>query len=217
MSQYEKPLKTIILIHGLSRRREDMWFMERRLRRLLPGYPIFRFGYKSTQWTIAQMVAALSEYIKKVAPDGEVYFVGHSLGGLLVRKLACDWDGQASLKRLIALGSPVHGSKMARFARRIPPIRFALGIGLSELCSWEPFESPIETGTIIGCANRRFGFNPFFGEDNDGLVTVSEATLLDAKDTARVFVFHGLFPLSRRAAQLSARFIRCGSFSEQLD
>lgn len=214
MSEFEKPLKTIILVHGLSRRREDMWFFERRLKRLLPGYAVYRFGYKSAQLTIEEMVAQLSEYTKQVASDGEVYFIGHSLGGLLVRRLACNWDGKARLMRLVTLGSPLNGSKMARFAQRVPVLRFALGRGLSDLSNFMPFESPIETGTIVGSTNNRFGLNPFFGEDNDGLVTVSEAALSSAKDSANIFVFHGLFPLSRRAAELSARFIESGSFNK---
>lgn len=203
-----------ILLHGLGRSRHDMFLLAPRLRRLLPETTVHLFEYHSRKLALHEIVDQLGDFIGQTCPGEPVSFVGHSLGGIVVRALDLRGGAPAPLHRLVTLGSPHGGAQIAALLNRFRPFRALFGPVLNDLGALALDETPreLEIGCLVGSGYTRLGFLPFFGEDNDGLVTVREAHFPGARDTARRFVVHGLFCFSAWAARLSSQFLRTGAF-----
>lgn len=205
-----------ILVHGLGRSRFDMILLARRLSKLLPETKIHTFDYPSRKISLAQMTEELNDFVAQATKGAPVSFIGHSLGGIVVRALDQRGDTAAPLQRLVTLGSPHGGATIAAALCRYSPFRALFGPILTELGTLSLAETPrqLEIGCIVGALNSRFGFLPIFGEDNDGLVLVREAHLSSSRDSVQRAIFHGLFPFSAEAARLSATFLQHGSFEK---
>ena len=203
-----------ILVHGLARSRHDMFLLAPRLRRALPETRLHIFDYRSRRLTLEQIVEQLALFVGQRAGGEPVSFVGHSLGGIVVRALDARGDAPAPLHRLVTLGSPHAGASIAALLNRARPFRAIFGPVLAQLADLQLPEQPkqISIGCVVGSGGSRLGFMPLFGEDNDGIVTVSEATLGSAEAHAKRFMLHALFPFSSEAARLSALFLRKGNF-----
>jgi pimeloyl-ACP methyl ester carboxylesterase len=204
----------IILVHGLTRTRFDMLLLERRLRDRLPHSQIHRFGYRSRKLSLMEATKQLCDFVHTITTTDPVSFVGHSLGGILVRALDAAGHCKPPLHRLVTLGSPHGGAKVARYAQRYRIAHAICGPILEELEPLPLARAPrqLEIGCLVGATRTRFGFFPILGEDNDGLVCVREAHLGSSREAKELFVFHALFPFSARVADLSARFLEHGSF-----
>lgn len=204
----------IVLVHGLSRSKIDMLLMERRLRSRLPNAHVYRFGYRSRKLSLTAAAAELCDFVHDITTSEPVSFVGHSLGGIIVRALDASGTCKAPLHRLVTLGSPHGGAKMAKLTERFKVVRAICGPVLQDLGAPALLEAPrqLEIACLVGATQTRFGFFPLLGEDNDGLVCVREAHLASSRAARELFVFHALFPFSARAADLSARFLEHGTW-----
>ena len=209
------PAPHTVLIHGLGRSRHDMWLLARRLRKLIPETSVHAFDYHSRRIPLAAAVEQLDAFIAARTRGEPVSFIGHSLGGIVARALDLRGNTSAPLKRLVTLGSPHQGALIARTLNPYRPARVIFGPVLEELGSLSLEQTPkqLEIGCVVGALNSRWGFVPLFREDNDGLVLAREAVLASSTDTVYRPIFHGLFPFSSQAAELSARFLRTGRFA----
>lgn len=205
----------VVLVHGLGRSRHDMFLLAPRLRRALPQSTIHVFDYSSRSQTLAESKAQLADFIEKNIGESPVSFVGHSLGGIVVRALDDSNLFKAKLHRLVTLGSPHNGAVIAKYLNRYATMRSLFGPVLEELGSLNLPASTrqLEVGCIIGVTSTRFGFLPVLGGDNDGLVRADEALLSSCSAHTSLFSFHGLMPFSKKIALLSARFLSSGSFN----
>ena len=204
-----------LLVHGFTRSRYDMMLMSRRLQKLLPDTTTHIFGYRSRRLSIQEAANELAHFVADVTRGEQVSFVGHSLGGLIVRALDAMEAPPAPMHRLVTLGSPHQGSSMARFLSRWPPLRSIGGPVFQELGvpQLPTRTSAVQVGCIIGASGTRVGFLPLLKGDNDGLVSVEEAIFPACVSEIRIPVFHGFFPFSTTATRLTARFLERGSFA----
>jgi len=204
----------IVLVHGLGRSRFDMGLMARRLRHQFPGTKVHTFGYPTRQHTLEQATEQLALFVNRITTSEPVSFVGHSLGGIVVRSLDLSDQARAPLHRLVTLGSPHNGATIARVLSRYSVPRGLFGPILSQLgeLNLAPLPRQLEVGCVVGATGIRIGFFPVFGEDNDGLVLVREASLEAAADSISVLAFHGIMPFSKRLSTLAGRFLAEGSF-----
>lgn len=205
----------IVLVHGLGRTRFDMGLMARRLRHHLPESAIHTFGYPTRSLTLEQAAVRLGHFVDSITTSEPVSFVGHSLGGIVVRALdLISGQSRAPLHRLVTLGSPHNGATIARFLAQYKLPRGFFGPILTELGELSLSNTPrqLEIGCIVGATRTRFGFFPVFGADNDGLVLTSEARFPGCRDQISLLSFHGIMPFSNRLSRLSARFLAEGTF-----
>jgi len=204
----------IVLVHGLGRTRFDMGLMARRLRHHLPESAIYTFGYPTRRLTLDQAAAQLGHFVDSITTSEPVSFVGHSLGGIVVRALDLGGQSRAPLHRVVTLGSPHNGATIARFLAQYKLPRGLFGPILTELGELSLSNTPrqLEVGCIIGATRTRFGFFPVFGADNDGLVLTSEASFPGCRDQISLLSFHALMPFGLRLSRLSAKFLSEGSF-----
>ncbi len=203
-----------ILVHGLARSWYDMYLLSRRLSRLLPDTTVHLFDYESRKWPLSEIALRLHDFIAEVSHGEPVSFVGHSMGGIVVRVLDLCEAPATPLHRLVTLGSPHGGALIARVLNRYRPCRAVFGPALEELSGLNLAATPrqLEIGSVVGGTGYRWGFLPLLGEDNDGVVLVREAKQVCAKDTYTVCALHAYMPFSGRIAGLCARFLETGSF-----
>jgi pimeloyl-ACP methyl ester carboxylesterase len=203
-----------ILVHGLARSWYDMYLLARRLRRLLPGTTVHLFDYQSRKCSLSELAVRLSDFVADVSRGQPVSFVGHSMGGIVVRALDLRGSTAAPLHRLVTLGSPHGGAAIARMLNRYRACRAVFGPALEELSVLNMDLEPkqLEIGNVVGGTGSRWGFFPLFGEDNDGVVLVREARQVRAKEIHTVCALHAYMPFSSRIAGLCASFLDTGSF-----
>lgn len=106
----------LIFVHGLGGGRGDFLLMSHYL--WLKGRErSYRIKFKRGE-SIDQMVSSLARFIrqvKKVTRATTVEIVAHSLGGLVARAALVEHGLQKSVKTLITLGTPHHGTHAARY------------------------------------------------------------------------------------------------------
>lgn len=106
----------LIFVHGLGGSRGDFLLMSRYL--WLKGRErSYRIKLKGGQ-SLEEMAASLARFIrqvKKATRHKKVEIVAHSLGGLVARAALVEHGLQRSVKTLITLGTPHHGTHPARY------------------------------------------------------------------------------------------------------
>ncbi len=147
----------LVFIHGLYHNPSAWIYFRRRLRR--KGYGrIYAFSYGSWGsdfWEIYQKFESWMKGVERDAADNGILLVGHSLGGLLAKTYAGKQpeSGNASIQRVITLGTPFRGSKMVvfGFGKLAKSLRYQ-GALARELSQYEPaalwpsvaFYSPVD-------------------------------------------------------------------------
>lgn len=106
----------VVCLHGLYHNPSAFWRIRLALGRagisrvLILGYPSFRDDFEAEA---ARLAARLRQLVPPGAP---VCFLGHSLGGLMARRLACEADFCCRTRCIVTLGTPHQGSALARLA-----------------------------------------------------------------------------------------------------
>lgn len=208
----------VILLHAAVVGSSSLNLFGRRLSALgfevlIPPYPNRRLDVEGC----ARHLLPLWRKLASQAAPAYVHLAGHSLGGLVARKLI-SLHQPANLGRLVTLGTPHLGSPLADFFRRFAfyhklfgPVGEDLTTGrdIGELCPWPP---PCPTGLIAGCLD----FGPgtwLLPLASDGTVTRSSAQPYGGHDYALVPATHTTIPFLKRSAALTAAFFRTGSFA----
>lgn len=189
--------------------------MSKRLQRLLPNAQIHRFEYHSRKIHIKDAAKELAFFLKVKNIPGPVSFVGHSLGGIVVRALDAFDLSPAPLHRLVTLGSPHLSATIARRLSQYAVPRKIFGPILTELGELTLPLDPrqLQIGCVVGGLSHRWGYFPPFGEDNDGVVLAREALLPSCQDFTKVTTLHAWMPFSTTSAILAARFLQTGRFA----
>lgn len=154
-----KDQKMVVLIHGLMRTELSMnqlrYFLERQ------GYQVYSYSYPSARGTIHEHALNLNLYVKTLIakhPVNSIYFVTHSLGGIIARD-ALSLLPKQELKNiggLIMLAPPSQGSALAKFSLKVFPLISYFIKPMSELSSDKTAKvhnipiPPVKIGIIAG-------------------------------------------------------------------
>lgn len=201
----------VLLLHGIHM---HSWAMRPLARLLKPhGFEAGVFGYYSVTRRFDVHSRALAD---KVAAhyrrtDAPLHFVGHSLGGLVLRRFAADYP-ELVRGRVVTLGTPHQGSCAAHRVHQLMP--FALGKAYAEALNGSaPAISPdVEWGSIAG--NRPIGLGRVFPLEggNDGTVLVSETETDNLADHIVLPVSHTGMLVDKEVAAQTAYFLLNGCF-----
>jgi pimeloyl-ACP methyl ester carboxylesterase len=217
------PTPTVVLVHGLWMRGPELTLLRLRLRRF--GYRVVLFRYPSTRRTVAEQGHQLGLFLEMLVASsgihGPVHVVGHSLGGLVSLAMLQHAIGKSAgyglVGRVVLLGSPVGGSRVARqFATWGGWARTLLGQSYPAGLDGQ-FPSGAMPSTAVGviAGTLRWGIAwlfPGLSVPNDGLVAVGETRLESAADTLCCRVSHLGLVLSSRVAYQVHHFLRDGCF-----
>lgn len=201
----------VVFLHGIWMTGLDMTLLRRRVRAC--GFATRQFSYPSVRATPRENAARLQRWLAGIEAD-TVHFVAHSLGGLVVRWLLQDFSVQRP-GRIVTLGTPHTGSRVAARAEHRPVLRRVLGASLDQglLGDMPPWNGARELGVIAGTGG--FGVGRFITRLNpphDGTVEVGETRLSGMSDFVTVPSTHlGLLYSAPVARQVCA-FLAGGRF-----
>ncbi len=184
----------VIVLHGLIRTTDSM----RRLGQYLQengDMTAVDFEYASTRRPVAYHAQALAEVIDSLGPQvTDINFVAHSLGNIVVRRYLADQarDGgkiDPRIRRMVMIGPPNQGSKMARVLKRNILFNIIAGSCGQELGGgWDQLKPTLavpdfEFGIIAGGQSNPGRWSNFIlnGPD-DFTVSVEETRLAGAAD-----------------------------------
>lgn len=197
-------MKKVVLVHGLFMPGVIMQFLYRKLKR--QGFAVTMFSYHTLDFE--QGVTKLN---REVSQGGEVYFVGHSLGGLLIRRYFEKYQPYFDDTCIVTIGTPHNGSRVARIVCDktgtliLKKSSQILSQGLASHLS------NVAIGCIVGLKNIGLG-NFFRNGKGDGMVLVDEAILESAKDICYVNYNHTAMIYSKQVVQQIIRFIDTRQF-----
>lgn len=202
----------VVLVHGLWLYGWCMGLIAWRLRRA--GFRTYPFTYRSVRKSLRENALALRAFSDTIE-GGTVHFVGHSLGGVVIRAMLAHCPPPRP-GRVVTLGSPHGGSEVARRLCRRAWARLLLGASIADLLRGEPPACDLsrrEVGLIegdlpIGLGRLLFGLRG----PCDGVVARHEAHLPGAADEIVLRVAHTGMLFSRRAATATCQFLRYGHF-----
>jgi len=201
----------VVLVHGLWFGPWSLALLGRRLRRA--GFETTSFRYRSTRASLEQHAGALWSFLRGRG-GRELHFVAHSLGGLVTLQMLAE-HADLPPGRVVLLGSPLRGSRVARKSAALPGNGLLLGAARPGL---ENGYAGLAAGRDIGmiAGSRSLGLGLLLGglgEPGDGTVAVSETRSEKLRDHRVLPVTHTGMLFSREVAKEVLQFLRGGNFT----
>lgn len=209
----------VLLVHGIMRTSRSMRSLEDPLRRM--GFTPVTLDYPSTRFGIPTLA---DEYLGPALtnlherhPGAPVSVVAHSMGGLLLRSLVAR-RRVPTLRRVVLLGTPNHGSEISDRMADWWLYRQLFGPAGEQLCTGERGITPrlpplpVPTGIIAGDRPLHLLLARLLPRPNDSKVTVASTHLAKETDHLVLHEDHDLM-LRKRILHLQvAHFLRRGRF-----
>jgi pimeloyl-ACP methyl ester carboxylesterase len=209
----------VVLLHGIFRGRRSM----EKLARFLGagGYRTLNLDYPSMRQPIEAMVEHIHPRISAFARSapGKLHFVGHSMGGLVIRAHLHRFRPQ-NLGRVVMLGTPNQGSEIAdvlkdrwTYKRVFGPAGQQLVTGLATADTLLG-RIDYELGVIAGSRTIDPISSLIIGDPNDGRVSIERTKIAGMKDHVVVAASHAFLPAKRQVHGLVLEFLRRGRFQQ---
>ncbi len=208
----------VILIHGLVGHSCLMGKLEKALQGA--GYLTENLDYPSRKHSVpvlAGKFVAGAVYRCRNRSNGQIHFITHSMGGILVRYyLSCNY--LSSLGRVVMLAPPNYGSEIVDrlagklwFRRLLGPAACSLGTGADSIVH--------QLGRVdypLGIITGNKSFEPWLSwmlpKPNDGKVSVDSARLAGMDDFLIVPYGHSFIMRKRKVIDEVIYFFQEGRF-----
>jgi pimeloyl-ACP methyl ester carboxylesterase len=210
----------VVLLHGFGRSDMSMLILNGALTEA--GYDVHSLEYPSIEQPPEALVKIVAKEINNCCKDSAetIHFVGHSLGGLLVR----DYLGRhrpENLGHVVLIGSPNKGSELADADLGITaqetlldwagPSAQALHTGPDGYAASLPAPE-YSVGIIAGTRGNHLS-DKWLPTPNDGVVSVESARLDGMTDFIEVDITHWDMRRDPIVANLVIEFLRHGRFN----
>ena len=202
------PGQCVVVLHGMARSRQYMSEIERDLR--AAGYAVVNESMPMRKETLEQLAQRLDPLVQRCRDGGArtIHFVGHSLGGLVMRYWLRD-HALPEAGRFVMLGTPNRGSEIADHYLNSPwqsrwylvttgPAGRQIGTDAGSLPNQLGLP-PMQTGVIAGSRSASPALRSIFNGPNDGKVSVESTRLPGA---AHLVVDHSHYFLTRSSLVL---------------
>lgn len=209
----------VVLLHGIGNHSGIMRRMALALE--AEGYATLNVSYPSLTKPLVAIADNLVPRVSGFADtcDGPIHFIGHSLGGLVIRAYLAR-SRPANLGRVVMLGTPNQGSELADLACRLRLNRLLLGPVGRHLVTKRTHADEAQLGVIdyplgIIAGNRPtppYLFAPFFNAANDGKVMVERTHVAGQADHLTLPLAHQALPKHLHVAEQTIAFLRNGRF-----
>ena len=208
----------VILLHGLGRLKQSMSMLDRFLKGL--GYTTLNLAYPSTTKSIETIAEThLARAVQGCEERGveKVHFVGHSLGGIVVRQYLQRNSAPAG-SRLVMLSPPNQGSELIDVLLHVPLYEWVTGPAGQELGTGPDSvvhrlkPVGIEIGVIAGSYSINLLFSAFLDGPDDGMVSVKSTKLPEMRDFIVVPNIHTFIMRDPQVMRQVAHFLRHGRF-----
>lgn len=192
-----------------------MWLLASRIEQA--GFRVIRVGYDSLRETPQAMLVEVARQIDLccAALQSSVHFVGHSLGGLLIRAYLAEHE-VTHLGRVVLIGTPNYGTPIVDRYRDswwmnlAGPTAQTLGTGAGSFPASLP-DPNYPVGVIAGVKAGPL-LDDVMAGDHDGLVPVESTKVPGMVDFITVNSGHSFLRYSDEVAQQTAAFLQTGRF-----
>ena len=211
-----KKVETVILVHGFYYDQSNMFSLSKHLSEI--GYKTFTANLPTKFESLEDCCAAFEAQFNALnLEDNTIHFVGHSMGGLIIRYFLSKNLVQ-NLGQCVLITTPNQGSRLADIlsALIIPPKIFKplTSLKSSAKAISPPLNVPYpKFGIIAGKCNQLFWGRLFLSKNSDGRVEV-ESTKFDLMtDFIELPYHHKAIQHQKETAQLIDGFLQTGTFS----
>ncbi len=206
----------VLLLHGYLRAKDAFKPMTRAL--AAAGYAAVPVNYPSMWRGMDDHADQLRQVLDGLEGRFTVSLVGHSMGGLISRKVLADggdWQERLTVNRLVMLGVPNQGAEMADRLSDWWWFRTLGGPASTELTTHHVPSLPPPTcafGNVAGVRGNGEGWNPFIAGEDDGVVTYDSTRMPGAEDSLTLPCIHALLMRHPRVIQGTLSYLRTGRF-----
>jgi len=218
MSARADALEGVVLLHGLCRTSASMERMAAALTKA--GYVVDNIDYPSRRAgvaTLSEEVVGAAMKSDKLAKCDKIHFVGHSLGGILVRDYFSRHRDRR-LGRVVMLGPPNQGSEVADRLKDWRIYQWLNGPTGGELGT-DPESVPnklgpvaFDVGVIAGDRTINWINSLMIAGSDDGKVSVRNTKVEGMKDHLVVHTAHPFIMRNRAVIEATIRFLNSGKF-----
>ena len=207
-------IKKVILIHGYFRKSKDMKPLSKNLSAL--GYYPVCMDFPLTFKSFVDSFPILEDMISKDKHD-EIYLVGHSTGGLLIRYFLKKSHYAKKIKRCVLIAAPNTGSELADTTSNISKtflniFRTLKSIQTKNINKLKLNDiKNIDIGVIAG-SKKGILFGHLLDSENDGRVSIHSTKFDGIKDFIVLDYGHKKIHHKYKTARLVDRFLRDGNF-----
>jgi pimeloyl-ACP methyl ester carboxylesterase len=194
-----------------------MWLLAKRLEDA--GYKVVKVGYDSLQSTPDEILQDISSQIAACCLELErpVHFVGHSLGGLMIRAYLGKHK-MRNMGKVVLIGTPNKGTPIVDIFKDSWWMQFAGPTAVELGTANDSFPNTLPApdyplGIIAGVIDNGFLSSRIPGQD-DGLVPV-ESTYLDGmNDFIIIETNHTMMRYNENVALQTIEFLKRSQFSK---
>ncbi len=208
--------KLCVLLHGYLRSSHSLGDLEKGLKDA--GYEVYAVTYPSTQFGIDEFKKQVDGLLQGSSDDfEEIYFVAHSMGGLVTRRVLSG-DDHPKVKRFVMIGPPNQGAVLADLLLGWWPSEYVTGPAGKQLVTGiEGFAKnagtpTCEFGVIAGGRGGDEGWNPLIPGDDDGVVGVENTKLEGMADFVVVRATHTFLMNKPETVKQVLHFLEHGTF-----
>jgi len=212
--------KKVILVHGYFKTEKDMFTLKAKLEKM--NFEVFTLDLALTFRKLKSTLPFFKSEVEKVFAKSKVgekiNFVGHSTGGLLIRRFLAVIEDKNRIGRIVLIASPNQGSRLAYFAKKyFRPVTYIFKTLASiEIENVKKLELAVaENFEIAAIAGNKS--NLFLGilllKENDGRIRVASVKIPGLKDFAVLPYGHKDIHYQQQTAALVANFLEFGSFN----
>lgn len=210
----------VILIHGYNKSARDMKFLGRGLKKrgYEPLYARLPLRFKTVEQAEDRFEKFLKKWIKKLRFGERFHLVGHSTGGLIIRRFLDRMPScHGMVDRVVMIATPNHGISLADWADE--KVRFFTQVfktvqslkTTTSLAQESQFSFNVEAGAIAGDKNNLV-FGRYESGVNDGLVSIDSVYMKGLQDFKILHYGHKEIHHRKRTIILVDHFLKKGRF-----